>query len=138
MKKIFLDTNFIIDFILREDYRPTCKKLLDKGDLNGKWFYVSFLSVVNFAYIARKVPKDQLYRYLQLISDSFIILDHNKDQLDKAISLKAKDFEDALQFQCAKQAGCECIITRNKKDFGFSDIPLFTAEEFLAEFNLKI
>ena len=114
MKKIFLDTNFIIDFILREDYRPTCKKLLDKGDLNGKWFYVSFLSVANFAYIARKVPKDQLYRYLQLISDSFIILDHNKDQLDKAIFLKAKDFEDAIQFQCAKQAGCECIITRNK------------------------
>ena len=134
MKKIFLDTNFIIDFMLREEYRPLCKKILDEGDLKGKWFYISFLSVANFAYIARKVPFDLLYRYLQLISDSFIILDHNKDQLDKAISLKAKDFEDALQFQCAKQAACECIITRNKKDFNFSDLPVFTPKEFLNKY----
>ena len=134
MKKIFLDTNFIIDFILREDYRPICKKILDEGDLKGKWFYVSFLSVANFAYIARKVPSDQLYRYLQLIIGSFIILDHNKDQLDKAIALKPKDFEDALQYQCAKQGGCECIITRNKTDFSFSDLPVFTPKEFLEEY----
>lgn len=131
MRKIFLDTNFIIDLTLRDEYKTLCRKVLDEGDLNGRWFYISFLSVANFAYIARKVNSDQLYRYIQLISESFIILDQNKDQLDKAVSLRAKDFEDALQYQCAKQGGCECIITRNKKDFGFSDLPVYTTEEFL-------
>lgn len=131
MRKIFLDTNFIIDLILRDEYKTLCRKVLDEGDLNGRWFYISFLSVANFAYIARKVNSDQLYRYIQLISESFIILDQNKDQLDKAVSLRAKDFEDALQYQCANQGGCECIITRNKKDFGFSDLPVYTTEEFL-------
>ena len=101
------------------------------------WFYISFLSVANYAYIARKRPQEELHEDIRLIIESFIVFAQNKEQIEKAISLRPKDFEDTLQFQCAKQAGCECIITRNKKDFSFSDIPVLTAEEFLAEINLN-
>ena len=31
----------------------------------------------------------------------------------------------------AKQIAADCIITRNKKDFSFLDIPVWTPEEFL-------
>lgn len=137
MKKIFLDTNFVIDLMLRDEYKSICKQVLDIGDQYGMWFYISFLSVANYAYIARKRPQEELYEDIKLIIESFIVLNQNKEQLDKAVSLKPKDFEDALQFQCAKQAGCECIITRNKKDFGFADIPVLTAEELLAKIDLN-
>lgn len=132
MKKIFLDTNFIIDLILREEYKSICKDFLSDGFLKGRSFFISFLSVANFAYIARKLPHEELYKYLKIISESFNIISQNKEQLEKAIILGAPDFEDALQYQCAKQERCECIITRNKKDFGFSEIPILSAEDFLA------
>lgn len=137
MKKIFLDTNFLIDLMLRDEYKSICKRVLDIGFQYHMWFYISFLSVANYAYIARKRPQEELHEDIRLIIESFIVFAQNKEQIEKAISLRPKDFEDALQFQCAKQAGCECIITRNKKDFSFSDIPVFTAEEFLAEINLN-
>ena len=34
----------------------------------------------------------------------------------------------------AKKAKCRCIITRNKKDFIQSDIPVFTPTEFIAQY----
>lgn len=134
MKKIFLDTNFIIDLIVRDQYKPSCKNFLSEGNIKGRWFYISFLSVANFAYIARKMPQEELYRNLKTISETFTVLGHTKVQLENAIAIGAKDFEDALQYMCAKQAGCECIITRNSKDFSFADIPVLSAEEFLLKY----
>lgn len=41
------------------------------------------------------------------------------------------DIEDAMQYYAAIQTGCDCIITRNKKDFTKSDIPVMPPKEFL-------
>lgn len=131
MKKLFLDTNFIVDFLLRDEFKPLCQDFLAAGIHNGIRFYISYLSIANFAYIARKLPKDQLYSHLSILSELFTVIGHNKKQLDKAIALKASDFEDALQYECAKENHCHCIITRNQKDFSFSDIPVHSAEDFL-------
>lgn len=131
MKKLFLDTNFIVDYLLREDFKLSCQEFLSEGIRHGRRFYVSYLSIANFAYIARKLPIDQLYSHLSTLSELFTVIGHNKKQLDKAIALKASDFEDALQYQCSKEAYCDCIITRNQKDYTFSDIPVLSAEEFL-------
>ncbi len=131
MKKLFLDTNFIVDYLLRDDFKPLCREFLTEGICNGRRFYISFLSIANFAYIARKLPMEQLYSHLATLSELFTIIGHNKKQLNKAIALKASDFEDALQYECAKAAKCDCIITRNQKDFAFSDIPVLSAQEFL-------
>ena len=44
----------------------------------------------------------------------------------------AHDFEDALQYECAKAANCDVIITNNGKDFApFCELPFMTAAEFL-------
>ena len=42
------------------------------------------------------------------------------------------DFEDGLQYYSAIENQIEIIITRNKKDFKNSKIPVLTAKEFLA------
>ena len=48
-----------------------------------------------------------------------------------------QEFEDRLQYQCALAARCDVIITNNKKDFvDYSQLPLFTAAEFLNELIL--
>ena len=56
--------------------------------------------------------------------------------LDLGLALYADDFEDALQYECAKAADCDVIITNNGKDFAeFCDLPLMTAAEFLADWS---
>jgi hypothetical protein len=56
----------------------------------------------------------------------------NKSILFAATSNEFKDHEDALQFQCAITiTAIDGIITRNKKDFKYSTIPVFTLEEVL-------
>ena len=41
------------------------------------------------------------------------------------------DLEDGLQYQCAVEENVDFIITRNKKDFLASKIPVYTPSEFL-------
>lgn len=42
-----------------------------------------------------------------------------------------KDYEDALQYSSALLCGADNIITRNKKDFELSTLPVYTAEEYM-------
>ncbi len=131
MKKLFLDTNFIIDYLLREEFKNDSQQFLAEGSTRKCKFYISFLSVANFAYIARKLSTTELYRYLSALSNLFIIIPNTDSQIKSAIDLQASDFEDALQYQAVLDAGCECIITRNEKDFGFSQIPVSSASDFV-------
>ena len=49
-----------------------------------------------------------------------------------ALTQRVRDFEDMLQYQCAKASGCDIIVTNNKRDFAdFCELPLVTAAELL-------
>lgn len=48
-----------------------------------------------------------------------------------ALAARWNDGEDCIQYQSALSAGCDYILTRNKKDFALSTIPAMTPEEFL-------
>ena len=43
-----------------------------------------------------------------------------------------KDYEDYVQTQSALVSCADCIITRNKKDFNQSSVPVYTVEEFMS------
>ena len=58
----------------------------------------------------------------------------NNDVLT-AYQRKAKDFEDCLVATCAKSIRCDCIVTRNKKDFEAFDIPLLTPSALLQKLS---
>lgn len=134
MKKIFLDTNFIIDYFVREDFNGVSEQLLTLGKNNLK-FYISYLTVANFAYIVRKMPKDVVVSMIQRICETFRIVKNTKEQIERNVMLNPVDFEDGLQYQAAMDAGCDCIITRNQNDFAFAEIPVMDAAEFLREIS---
>lgn len=134
MKRIFLDTNFIIDYLLRDEFKPMCQQFLAECSQRNYYFCVSFLTVANFAYVARKLPKEELYENLQMLVSLFDVVPNDYSQLSGAINLFASDFEDALQYEAAKMAQCKFIITRNQKDFPFSDIIVCSAQEFLQNY----
>ena len=136
MKNIFLDTNFIIDYFVREDFNGEAEKLLQLGGKQKLNFLISYLSVANFAYIMRKLPHSQLSNIIFRMCNTFHVVDNTRDQILRNLQSGFKDFEDGLQYQCALDARCDCIITRNKKDYINSSIPVMTASEFLINVGL--
>lgn len=125
MKHIFLDTNFIVDLTVRDNYKETAQNLLKIGVKNGCIFYVSFLTVANYAYICRKLPKEVLLKNLSSITTIFKVLPNNLQHIKLSIEEKTNDFEDALQYFTALENHCDCIVTRNENDFKFSKLPIY-------------
>lgn len=135
MKKVFLDTNFLMDYLFRDENKGEAIKALRVGHENQCRFYTSFLSIANFAYIMRKTDRNVLLNALETLFSLMEIIDNKKAHIDSAIKLNPRDFEDGIQYATAISKKCECIISRNKKDFSFSEIPILTPEEFVEHFN---
>lgn len=130
MRKIFIDTNILIDLILEREGYVAAAKVLALTKKPGWILIVSVLTMANIAYILRKTLRgEKLYAELSKISSLLCVESLTKEDFERAVSLKAKDFEDALQYCCAKSVQCEVIVTRNKKDFLFEDIQVLTPEE---------
>ena len=51
--------------------------------------------------------------------------------VEQSVKSEFNDFEDAMQYFSAKHENVDYIITRNKKDFAVSDIPVFEPQEFV-------
>ena len=136
MKRVFLDTNILIDYIQARAGGDDAKQLLMRGRDGEVSLYASFLTFANMAYILD--GKADIYELFAMLTSFITVLPMDSDQLLAALSQRAKDFEDMLQYQCAKVAGCDTIITGNKRHFTeFCDLPLMTANEFLTELAPK-
>ena len=132
MKRVFLDTNILIDYIRARAGGNDAKQLLMRGRDGEVTLCASFLTFANMAYILE--GKADIYEFFAMLTGFITVLPMDSDQLQAALSRPAKDFEDMLQYQCAKVAGCDIIVTGNKRHFKeFCDLPLMTANELLAE-----
>ena len=133
---VFLDTNVVLEYLLeREDFYENANRLFELAYSAEIPMYISSLSVANIAYVARKnFSREILY---DIITDLRKVISFtNVDDLtiQRALILRANDFEDAIQYFSALQAGADCIVTRNVKDFSFSDIEVITPSDFLTKY----
>ena len=131
MRRLFLDTNFVIDYFVREDFQGDAEKIMTIEKKAGTQFFISYLTVANFAYIMRKMPPEDLKLLIKRICKSFIVISNTETQIQRALELESRDFEDTLQYQAAYDAGCDYIITRNEKDYSFSEIPVKSPAAYL-------
>jgi predicted nucleic acid-binding protein len=137
MKKLFVDTNIVIDlFAKREPFYAEAATLFSLADTKKLYLSVSALTFANTNYILLQSKKQEeaklILRKLKLIV-SVVSLD------EKIIGLSLndndfKDYEDALQYYTALENGDEAIITRNLRDFKRSKLPVMTAAQFLKNF----
>ncbi len=133
MKRVFFDTNILIDYY---DNRPGASDALELFRVAQTGYisiFASILTFANFAYVAKhNHTKEQVYQELDRLERLISVLPMDRRQFRNAIDHPCKDFEDMLQYQCAVAGGCDVIITNNKKDFeGYSQLPLFSANEYL-------
>ena len=132
MKRIFIDTNVIIDVLMQRDGYLSSARVLALAKNENTTLFVSVLTMANLAYILRKSLKgDSFYAEMRKLSCLVNVADTTNNHFLSALDLQAKDFEDALQYYCAISNECDIIVTRNKKDFAFSSISVLTPEELL-------
>lgn len=131
MKCVFLDTNILVDYALGRESGDDAEQLLQRGHDGEVSLMASYLTFANMAYILR--TKVDIYALLENLSNFIAVLPMDNEQLQNALGQRVHDFEDMLQYQCAKAGKCDIIITNNKHDFAeFSELPFMTAAEFLA------
>jgi predicted nucleic acid-binding protein len=134
MKKLFVDTNIVIDLLSRrEPYYEEAATLFSLADKNQVELSISSLTIANTSYALLRqmdpIKAKSILRKLRLIV-KILPLD------DKIVGLALNDetfadFEDGLQYFTAIENRQETIITRNLKDFKNSKIPTITAEQFI-------
>ena len=130
MKRVFLDTNILIDFALGREHGDDAEQLLQRGLDGIISLQASYLTFANMAYIMRN--KVDVYELFNDLCKFISVLPMDEKQLHTALTHRVHDFEDMLQYQCAKTANCDVIVTNNRKDFiEFCDLPVMTAMEFL-------
>lgn len=134
MKKVFIDTNVLIDFILEREGAKNAADILQLGEEKKIRTAASFLTMANTAYIIRKGrTQTELYALLADLSDMIEILPMDERQFKDALDRPASDFEDVLQYECAKAHGCDVIVTRNSRHFPFAQISVLSPAEFLGQ-----
>lgn len=134
MKKLFVDTNIVIDLLSRrEPFFEEAAELFSLADKKQVELSVSSLTIANTSYaLLRQMDSNKaksILRKLRLIL-KVLPLD------DKIIGLALNDetfsdFEDGLQYFTAIEEQQELIITRNLKDFKNSKLPAMTAKQFI-------
>lgn len=134
MKKVFLDTNILMDFIENREKREYAETIIELGKTGIIQLFASYLSYANMGYIYRKRKQEERYSLIRKARKIATVLPCDTDQLDSALNNPVKDYEDMLQYQCALAAGCDVIVTNNKRDFQeFCQLPFLTSEEFLLQ-----
>ena len=135
MSRILIDTNIVIDLLsMRKDFYDEAAELFSRADKKELILTISSLTFANTNYVLTKLKTAKEAReILRKFKVLFEILSLDDKITQLALSDDDfPDFEDGLQYYSAIENQIDIIITRNKKDFKNSKIPVFTAKEFLA------
>jgi predicted nucleic acid-binding protein len=133
MENIFVDTNIIIDLLAkREQFYKDAQDLFTLSDKKEIQLCISSLSFANAYYSIIKHYKDiDAKKYLAKFKVLVKVLPLDDKAIELALASDFNDFEDGLQYFVAMDNESDIIITRNKKDFKNSKIPVMTAGEYI-------
>ena len=123
--KIYLDTNIILD--LFDNERNSSKasiELIDTLFDKGAEFYINSDTLTNMFFILKsrkKVLQEVAIQALERAKTLCEIVPIEESDVQKAIDLckdtetSYKDYEDAVQYVCAKKIEADMIVTNDKK-----------------------
>lgn len=132
--KIYVDTNIFLDSILNRDNGIARQVLFFLEDRNFE-IILNDISIINIHYFARKgLETQKLQEYINTFLDEYTIVSADENVLRNAINSGFKDFEDAVQYFCAKEKKAKLIISNDKKGFQKSDIETISSSDFYYQY----
>lgn len=137
MKRVFTDTNIILDWLLvRPNFSKAALALFSLAEDKEIIIATSAVSIINTEYFLRKSLGNsharEVIRELRIICD---VVDAGKEEVDLAVTSDFKDFEDAYQYHCALSWKADVIVTRDKKGFKRAELPVLNAQELIVYLN---
>ena len=135
MKKVFLDTNVLLDFLLdREPFSNEIAEIIQESINETIQLCVSSITITSANYIISRsegvnAANRKTAKILKLVSVENV----GQSTVQKSSNSEFKDFEDGVQNYCAVEAKHELIVTRNVKDFKQSELAIMTPTEFIAK-----
>ncbi len=134
MKKIYLDCNILLDFVLeRKPFVKNASLILNLIAQKQCIGVVSPLTIANVYYMARKEKgKKYALEFAKQCQQIFEFCDNSGIALNQAIENYYKDFEDDIHLYSAIHSGIDTLVTRNPKDFlKLDNISIVTPDELL-------
>lgn len=131
---LLIDTNVILDVLInRPEFVKDSSMIWKLCETEQARGYISTLTYANMMYVMRKqMTPDQIAEIFRKLSLIFEFADFSPAVLERAVTMKWKDFEDAVQSATAEAIHADYIITRKLKDFTQSRVMAFTPSELLA------
>jgi predicted nucleic acid-binding protein len=138
--RLLFDTNVLLDLVLaREPWVAEAAALLDRsarGEVEG---YVAAHAVTTIHYLVERARTRAVA--LSTIGDLLSIVDVasvGRDDIQRALTLGLKDFEDAVQVAAALGVGADYLVTRDAKHFRSAPIEVRTPGEVLALYRMRV
>ncbi len=135
-ENVIIDATFSKELYRKpySDFAANIFSLCEGGKING---FVTPVIFSNAYYLLRRTAghKKVIEKLSQLLSITDVLL-MDRNTIKQALTSGFKDFEDALQnFAAVSNGTIDVIVTRNVKDYKFSDIAIFTPEDYLKTFT---
>jgi predicted nucleic acid-binding protein len=135
--KVFIDANILVSVLSHEyplfSYSSRILSLTDHPDYQILTSPICL--AIAFYFSEKKSGRKVARKKLEVLCDKVKITPVNQETVSKAIqNLKVLDFEDGLEYYAALDSGCELILTEDKGDFYFSDLPVLDCQEFVRKY----
>lgn len=133
MRRLFLDTNVVLDLLLeRPLFVEAATQLVAEREARGIELLVSSLSFTNIHYLMRRQQRtdQQALGALNNLASFVQIAPVGEAIIKQALASGRPDFEDAVQLYAALAAGADAIVTRDPA--GFRSSPLLVLDPLAA------
>lgn len=131
---LLIDTNVLLDLVLaRAPHAVDAALLLDAVARGRAAGHVAGHAITTVHYVVekahgRKAATTAVGDLLALLG----VVPIGAPELQRALAIGLKDFEDAVQVAACLEVGAEFLVTRNAKDFKGAPVTTKTAGEVLA------
>lgn len=132
---LFIDTNVVIDYLAnRHPFATHAAELFNLSETGSVSLYISAVSYNNIYYILRQsLTHTATIKVLDEITEMVQVVEVNETIIKKSLKSDFKDFEDAIQYNCALLVPqLKAIVSRNIKDFKQSVVAVLSPVEILA------
>ncbi len=132
--KLLVDVNVLLDHTLeREPWVEAATDLLAEIELDTAAGYVAAHTLTTAFYVIARakgslVAAAAVSGFLRLLD----VMPVDRADLNQALALGYRDFEDAVQAVCALKLGADYIVTRDAKGFPGLPIPIRTPGDIVA------
>lgn len=135
MRKVFIDTNVLVDLLLERDpWADNAAVIFSMADRKEIELFCCSLSFSTAIYLMQrmKYSRKEIVTKLAIVKSLCTVTTVDGFVLDRVLQSDFPDLEDAMQHYSALAAGAEVIVTRNVKDYAAAGLPVMTPGEFLA------